>query len=570
MRGNWVAAEDEGGCGCEQDSNFHQLLLLRARDDPAILDIMKRKTQKYTDHHIQEELIRCLALDHLRTIASEIRDAGYFCLECDEVTDSSNKEQVIVCLRWVDDKFEPHEDFIGLYQVSDIKSDTIVHVLKDTVLRMNLSMSMCRAQCFDGASNMKKAAKAIQAIEPRALYLHCFGHSLNLAVADTLKEIKCMSDVLDHSLEICKLLKYSPRRDAIFHKLKEAMSPQVPGVRNLCPTRWTVRAASLESIRLNYETLDATWIESLQVVKESEVKARINGVMSKMKEFNFLFGLMLAERILKHSDNLSKTIQATVMSAVEASQLSQLSIEVLQKMRTDDSYDHFWAQVNQMQSLLNVNEPLLPRQHKRPKRYEEGKAESYHAHDPKMHYRQIYFQSLDTMITTIKDRFHQIDYSIYAKVEELLLLAANKKSCSHKVKEITDFYGSDFNASELQLQLELFAQMDVQPARQTITFSDIHQYFKSLPTPQLSLVCEVAHLVKFVLLMPATNAVSERSASAMRRIKTYLRTTMTQRRLNYLMILHIHKHLTDTIDRSKILNEFASANDERKKLFGQF
>ena len=85
-----------------------------------------------------------------------------------------------------------------------------------------------------------------------------------------------MSDVLDHSLEICKLLKYSPRRDAIFHKLKEEMSPQVPGVRNLCPTRWTVRAASLESIRLNYETLDATWIESLQVVKESEVKARIN------------------------------------------------------------------------------------------------------------------------------------------------------------------------------------------------------------------------------------------------------------------------------------------------------
>ena len=161
MRGNWVAAEDEGGCGCEQDSNFHQLLLLRARDDPAILDIMKRKTQKYTDHHIQEELIRCLALDHLHTIASEIRDAGYFCLECDEVTDSSNKEQVIVCLRWVDDKFEPHEDFIGLYQVSDIKSDTIVHVLKDTVLRMNLSMSMCHAQCFDGASNMKKAAKPL-------------------------------------------------------------------------------------------------------------------------------------------------------------------------------------------------------------------------------------------------------------------------------------------------------------------------------------------------------------------------------------------------------------------------
>ena len=64
------------------------------------------------------------------------------------MTDASNKnkEQVIVCLRWVDAQFELHEEFIGLHHVQDITTDTIVHVLKDTVLRMNLNMSMCRAQ----------------------------------------------------------------------------------------------------------------------------------------------------------------------------------------------------------------------------------------------------------------------------------------------------------------------------------------------------------------------------------------------------------------------------------------
>ena len=56
---------------------------------------------------------------------------------------------------------------------------------------------------------MKKAAKEIKAVEPRALYLHCFRHSLNLAVADTSKGVKVMSDTLDHALEICKLLKFS-------------------------------------------------------------------------------------------------------------------------------------------------------------------------------------------------------------------------------------------------------------------------------------------------------------------------------------------------------------------------
>ena len=44
---------------------------------------------------------------------------------------------------------EPHEDFIRLHIVDHITTDTIVHVLKDTVLHMNmnLNMSMCRAQC---------------------------------------------------------------------------------------------------------------------------------------------------------------------------------------------------------------------------------------------------------------------------------------------------------------------------------------------------------------------------------------------------------------------------------------
>ena len=166
--------------------------------------------------------MQLIAFQHLRTIADKIRQSGFFALEADEVTDSANKEQVIICLRWVDSQLEPHEEFIGLYYVDDITTATIVHVLKDTVLRLNLSMLMCRAQCYDGASNMKKAAKEIKVLEPCTLYLHCFGHSLNLAVSDTLKEEKVMQNSLDISLEICKLLKFSPRRDALFQKLKQS------------------------------------------------------------------------------------------------------------------------------------------------------------------------------------------------------------------------------------------------------------------------------------------------------------------------------------------------------------
>ena len=57
-------------------------------------------------------------------------------------------------------------------------------------------------QCYDGAADMKWVAREIKAIKPTALYLHCYGLSLNLAAADTLKEVKPMADTLDHALEI--------------------------------------------------------------------------------------------------------------------------------------------------------------------------------------------------------------------------------------------------------------------------------------------------------------------------------------------------------------------------------
>ena len=116
-----------------------------------------------------------------------------------------------MCLRWVDAHFEAHEEFIGLHHVADITTDTIVAVLKDTLLRMTLNLSMCRGQCYDGTANMKKAAKAIKKVEPKALYVHFYGHSLNLAVADTLKHVTPLSSTLDHCLVLCKLIKFSPR-----------------------------------------------------------------------------------------------------------------------------------------------------------------------------------------------------------------------------------------------------------------------------------------------------------------------------------------------------------------------
>ena len=90
---------------------------------------------------------------------------------------------------------------------------------------MNLSLNRCRGQCYDGASNMagKKSgvAKQIQDEEHRALFSHCYGHSLNLAASDSVKGCKLMSDALSTTFVILQLMKFSPKREALFHTLKE-------------------------------------------------------------------------------------------------------------------------------------------------------------------------------------------------------------------------------------------------------------------------------------------------------------------------------------------------------------
>ena len=76
-------------------------------------------------------------------------------------------------------------------------------------------------------------------------------------------------------------------------------------------------------------------------------------------------------------------------------------------------------------------------------------------------------------------------------------------------------------------------------------------------------------IIKLILIvvMPATNASSERSFSAMHRMKSYLRSTMKQERLNHLMFLQVHKQLIDTLNLADVANDFVSSCDHRLSIW---
>ena len=88
-------------------------------------------------------------------------------------------------------------------------------------------------------------------------------------------------------------------------------------------------------------------------------------------------------------------------------------------------------------------------------------------------------------------------------------------------------------------------------------------------TSSKTMVSEVYTLLRLVLTIPVTTSTAERTFSALRRLKSFLRSRMLQPRLNHVMMLHIHKERTDSIDVLDIAKSFIAVN-ERRSFFGNF
>lgn len=165
-----------------------------------------------------------MALTIIRQLSQNIRTSQCYTIMADECTDISNHEQFTICVSWVSDDFEDHEDFVGLYQVGTIDAVCLEHSIRDTLLRMGVSLSQCRGQCYDGASNMSGIRNGVTTIlqreVKRAVYTHCYGHALNLAVGYTMKQSKVCCEALQVAFEISKLIKFSPKRNAAFERIK--------------------------------------------------------------------------------------------------------------------------------------------------------------------------------------------------------------------------------------------------------------------------------------------------------------------------------------------------------------
>ena len=74
----------------------------------------------------------------------------------------------------------------------------------------------------------------------------------------------------------------------------------------------------------------------------------------------------------------------------------------------------FWKLIKQKASDLNNNEPVLPRQRKWPRKYEDGTNEGDFLESVEDLYRRMYFEALDIVVCGIKEHFDQPGYKVYS------------------------------------------------------------------------------------------------------------------------------------------------------------
>ena len=79
---------------------------------------------------------------------------------------------------------------------------------------------------------------------------------------------------------------------------------------------------------------------------------------------------------------------------------------------------------------------------------------------------------------------------------------------------------------------------------------------------------QVFEFMKILLACTVSSSTAERSFSALRRLKTWLRNSLSQERLNHNIIAMTHKDYLDVIKLEDVLNCFTSLTDIRKIMFG--
>lgn len=430
--------------------------------------------------------------------------------------------------------------------------------------KSNLDIRNFRGQGYDNGSNMKGKNKGVQARmlqeNPRAFFMPCGCHSLNLVLSDSA--ISCTECVTFFGIiqRVYTLFSASVGRWKILTDSLPFLT-----VKPLCTTRWESRINSLKSFRFQIvEIHDALITLSENVSSDAAIRHEAQTLATQICDFEFIVTLVICYDILHQVNIVSKSMQSINMDLNSAVTLLDSCINYIRKYRVS-GFERTLVDAKQLAENLDVDAVFVDKRVRRKKRAIMYETPDEIMTDPHERFKICVFNViLDKADVSLNERFKQLKFfeetwGFLFKLKDLPIVSELEKLCQNLETQLSDDTDQDINGKELCVELQSVSSLfpkDVNTPLETLNFIRKNNLENTLPNVWIAL--------RILLTIPITVASGERSFSKLKLIKTYLRSSMTQERLNSLALLSIENELISEVDISNKVKEFADMKARKK------
>ncbi|CAH2327032.1 zinc finger MYM-type 1-like [Pelobates cultripes] len=256
------------------------------------------------------ELI-CLLGNHVKDkIVADIKKAKYFGILFYSTPDVSHTDQMCEVIRYVHiegDNVEVKESFLGLFPVAEKTAAELTENILQHLEEDGLDISLCCGQGYDNAATMAGIHGGVQAkikeINPKALFMPCANHSLNLCGVHSFGSVvSCVTFFGTLDRVYCFFLVSTYRWELLMENLGVT-------VKTLSQTRWSAHYDAVKPVRANFEKLTSA-LEQLCNPKENvDTRGSAQMLLSAVCDFSFLCYLSFWCEVLEEVNITQKYLQ---------------------------------------------------------------------------------------------------------------------------------------------------------------------------------------------------------------------------------------------------------------------